>query len=260
MIAATPGSASARLVSMPRTRACGARAQQQLAEQHALGAEVLGVAGAAGDLGDDVGRDVVAADESLCHDNLPVKSLSRRSPKCVGRIIRVTSAAVSRPRLALLNIVIAIVGVALLVFTVQRAGGWNAIVQGVAGVGWWFAGVAAARRVSDGLPHARLDGLRRRSTASLQRCVRRVDRVRRDGQPDAARPARQRADQDPDDSHEDLDGDQHRLGHDRERVLHRVGVRRAADGHVAVPSARERAAGPRTGLPNSSSSASRWRR
>lgn len=47
----------------------------------------------------------------------------------------------SRPRFALLNIVIALVGGALLVFTVQRAGGWNAIVQGVAGVGWWFAGV-----------------------------------------------------------------------------------------------------------------------
>jgi hypothetical protein len=45
---------------------------------------------------------------------------------------------VSRPRLSLLNIVIAIVGVVLLVFTVQRVGGWPAVVSGVAGVGWWF--------------------------------------------------------------------------------------------------------------------------
>ena len=42
-------------------------------------------------------------------------------------------------RLSLLNIVVAIVGVALLIFTVQRAGGWSAIVEGIAGVGWWFA-------------------------------------------------------------------------------------------------------------------------
>jgi hypothetical protein len=48
---------------------------------------------------------------------------------------------VSRPRLSLLNIVIAIVGVALLVYTVQRDGGWTAIVEGVAKVGWWFAAV-----------------------------------------------------------------------------------------------------------------------
>jgi len=46
---------------------------------------------------------------------------------------------VSRPRLAFLNIVVAIVGVALLVYTVQRAGGWGVIVDGVASIGWWFA-------------------------------------------------------------------------------------------------------------------------
>ena len=45
----------------------------------------------------------------------------------------------SRPRLSLLNIAVAIVGVALLIFTVERAGGWRAIVEGVAGIGWWFA-------------------------------------------------------------------------------------------------------------------------
>ena len=45
----------------------------------------------------------------------------------------------SRPRLALLNIVVAIVGVALLIYTVERAGGWAVIVDGVGSVGWWFA-------------------------------------------------------------------------------------------------------------------------
>ena len=34
-------------------------------------------------------------------------------------------------------------GVALLVVTVQRAGGWSAIVQGAAGVEWWFIAVVA---------------------------------------------------------------------------------------------------------------------
>jgi hypothetical protein len=48
---------------------------------------------------------------------------------------------VARPRLSLLNIVIAIVGGVLLVFTVQRAGGWGAVVQGAAGIGWWFVAV-----------------------------------------------------------------------------------------------------------------------
>jgi glycosyltransferase 2 family protein len=45
---------------------------------------------------------------------------------------------VSRSRFSFLNIIVAIVGVALLIFTVQRAGGWGAVVQGVASVGWWF--------------------------------------------------------------------------------------------------------------------------
>ena len=45
----------------------------------------------------------------------------------------------SRPRLAFLNIIVAIVGVALLIYTVQRAGGWGVIVDGVTSVGWWFA-------------------------------------------------------------------------------------------------------------------------
>lgn len=49
----------------------------------------------------------------------------------------------SRPRLSVLNIVIAIIGFALLVFTVQRAGGWSAIVDGIASIGWWFAAVLA---------------------------------------------------------------------------------------------------------------------
>jgi len=46
---------------------------------------------------------------------------------------------VSRPRLSPLNFLVAIVGIALLVFTVQRVGGWSSIVDGVAKVGWWFA-------------------------------------------------------------------------------------------------------------------------
>jgi hypothetical protein len=50
---------------------------------------------------------------------------------------------VSRPRLSFLNIAVAIVGVALLIVTVERVGGWRAIVEGVAGIGWWFAAVLA---------------------------------------------------------------------------------------------------------------------
>ena len=46
-----------------------------------------------------------------------------------------------RSRLSFLNIIVAIVGVALLIFTVQRAGGWGAVVQGVASVGWWFVAI-----------------------------------------------------------------------------------------------------------------------
>lgn len=49
----------------------------------------------------------------------------------------------SRPRLSAFNLVIAIIGLGLLVFTVQRAGGWRAIVDGVAAIGWWFAAVVA---------------------------------------------------------------------------------------------------------------------
>ena len=49
----------------------------------------------------------------------------------------------SRPRLSAFNLVIAIVGLGLLIFTVQRAGGWHAIVDGVAAIGWWFTAVLA---------------------------------------------------------------------------------------------------------------------
>ena len=49
----------------------------------------------------------------------------------------------SRPRLSALNIVVAIVGVALLVYTVERAGGWHSVVDGVATIGWWFGIVLA---------------------------------------------------------------------------------------------------------------------
>ena len=47
----------------------------------------------------------------------------------------------SRSRLAFLNILAAIVGVGMLIVTVQRAGGWTAVVQGVATVGWWFTAI-----------------------------------------------------------------------------------------------------------------------
>ena len=36
------------------------------------------------------------------------------------------------------HIIVALVGVALLIFTVQRVGGWPAVVSGIASVGWWF--------------------------------------------------------------------------------------------------------------------------
>ncbi|HEX8028786.1 MAG TPA: lysylphosphatidylglycerol synthase domain-containing protein [Vicinamibacterales bacterium] len=47
----------------------------------------------------------------------------------------------SRARTYSLNIIVAIIGVALLVYTVQRVGGWAGIVDGVASIGWWFAAV-----------------------------------------------------------------------------------------------------------------------
>ena len=46
-----------------------------------------------------------------------------------------------RSKLAPLNVVIAVVGVVLLIFTVRRAGGWSAVVDGIASVGWWFVAV-----------------------------------------------------------------------------------------------------------------------
>lgn len=44
-------------------------------------------------------------------------------------------------RARFLNILFAMVGLVLLVFTVQRVGGWSSIVDGVATIGWWFAAV-----------------------------------------------------------------------------------------------------------------------
>ena len=43
-----------------------------------------------------------------------------------------------RSKLAPLNIAIAVIGLALLIFTVQRVGGWPAMVSGITSVGWWF--------------------------------------------------------------------------------------------------------------------------
>jgi len=42
-----------------------------------------------------------------------------------------------RPKFSLLNILIALVGIALLVFTVRRVG-WSEVVSGITSVGWWF--------------------------------------------------------------------------------------------------------------------------
>ena len=56
-----------------------------------------------------------------------------------------------RSRLASLNILVAVVGVGLLIYTVQRVGGWPAVVAGIASVGWWFIAVVmlgAARMVT----------------------------------------------------------------------------------------------------------------
>ena len=53
-----------------------------------------------------------------------------------------------RSRLTPLNIAISVIGIALLIFTVQRVGGWPAVVSGISSVGWWFILVviiAAAR-------------------------------------------------------------------------------------------------------------------
>ncbi len=41
-------------------------------------------------------------------------------------------------RSKLSHIIVALIGAALLVFTVQRAGGWAAVVDGITSVGWWF--------------------------------------------------------------------------------------------------------------------------
>ena len=49
----------------------------------------------------------------------------------------------SRPSLSVLNVIVAIVGVGLLIFTVQRVGGWSSVVDGIGSIGWWFAAVVA---------------------------------------------------------------------------------------------------------------------
>ena len=41
------------------------------------------------------------------------------------------------------HILVALIGAALLVFTVQRVGGWPAVVSGITSVGWWFILVVA---------------------------------------------------------------------------------------------------------------------
>jgi hypothetical protein len=46
-------------------------------------------------------------------------------------------------RSKLSHIIVAVIGAALLIFTVQRVGGWPAVVSGIASVGWWFIVVIA---------------------------------------------------------------------------------------------------------------------
>jgi hypothetical protein len=53
----------------------------------------------------------------------------------------VGNAAPNRARL--LNILFAAIGLILLVYTVQRVGGWSSIVDGVATIGWWLVAVVA---------------------------------------------------------------------------------------------------------------------
>jgi len=45
-----------------------------------------------------------------------------------------------RPRFSLLTTLIALVGIGLLVFTIQRVG-WSEVVSGITSIGWWFAAV-----------------------------------------------------------------------------------------------------------------------
>ena len=53
-----------------------------------------------------------------------------------GEHYNVTSHEVFRSKLS--HIIVALIGAALLVFTVQRVGGWPAVVSGITSVGWWF--------------------------------------------------------------------------------------------------------------------------
>ena len=69
----TPGIASAALVSMLRDARVRHRAEQQLREQHPLGAEVFGVFRLPGDLRDEIRGGVVLADEFSSHKDLRVK-------------------------------------------------------------------------------------------------------------------------------------------------------------------------------------------
>jgi Lysylphosphatidylglycerol synthase TM region len=48
---------------------------------------------------------------------------------------------VPRTNATILHVAVAVIGVALLVFTVQRVGGWPAVVAGIGSIGWWFLAV-----------------------------------------------------------------------------------------------------------------------
>ena len=129
------------------------------------------------------------------------------------------------------NIVVAVVGVALLIFTVQRAGGWAAVVAGIASVGWWFVVVVLLGAVRMAC-RARVRGIDLRSDdrascgfgdafgAWLAGDA--VGNLTPLGllasEPTKILMVRTRI----------STVDEHRVGHDRERVLHRVGLGRAA--------------------------------
>ncbi len=51
-------------------------------------------------------------------------------------LVRSNISEVFRSKLS--HILVAIVGAGLLIFTVQRVGGWPAVVEGITSVGWWF--------------------------------------------------------------------------------------------------------------------------
>ena len=136
--------------------------------------------------------------------------------------VRSKIATVFRSKLS--HIVVAVIGIALLVFTIRRVvlersgdghhqhrlvvhrGRDPGATRMACRARAWIVCAAPIRRASGfGMPSARY-------------------RRRRHGQPDTTRPVGQRTDQDPHDARRGLDGHERRVGDDRERVLHRIGA------------------------------------